>query len=183
MLATTNDLFRFWMTPWSAPLRAACVWVERFGPPISGKRPDTAAPTWVRPLFLQRWVAQAITARLAWLEAHAELATDRYGNESEPCWEPVAWLSYDRRCLRDLCEETLRWMVGMEVERLLRIAQEPPSLVGGMEWTQAALGASEHIAQVYAELKRRHKAMRARAIVREDLRAFITWQPASAATE
>ena len=178
MRATTPDLLGFWLTPWSAPLRAACVWIERFGPPISGRQPDTTAPRWVRPLFLQRWVAQAITARLAWLEAHPALAADRYGAESKPCWEPVAWVSYERRCLRDLCEATLLRIFGMEVERLLRIVQEPPGLVGSVEWTEAALGASEHVAQVYGELKRRHRAMQARAMLREELRCFVTWQPA-----
>lgn len=37
------------------------------------------------------------------------------------------------------------------------------------------IGASEHLAQVYAELKRRHKAMPARAILREALRQFVAW--------
>ncbi len=176
MRATINDLFLFWMTPWSQPLRRACVWIERFGPPISGKRPDKDAPNWLRPLCLQRWVAQAITARLAWMSAHPERAGYRFGRESEPCWDEVAWVSYDRRCLRELGEDTLRWIFGMEVERLLRIVQEAPSLVGGMEWTQATLGASEHVAQVYAELKRRRKAVRARGMLREDLRRFVTWE-------
>jgi hypothetical protein len=34
------------------------------------------------------------------------------------------------------------------------------------------LGACEHIAQIYAELKRRHKAMRARAMLREQLQRY-----------
>jgi hypothetical protein len=181
MLATTDHLLTFWMTPWSAPLRSACIWIDRFGPPISGKKPDSVAPNWVRPLFLQRWVAQAISARLVWLEAHPDLAADRHGHESTPCWEEVAWASYDRRCLRELAEATLLRIFGMEVERLLRIVQEPPGLVGAWEWTLASLGASEHLAQLYAELKRRHRAARARAILREELRRFITWHPAAVA--
>ena len=52
----------------------------------------------------------------------------------------------------------------MEVERLLRIAEESPALVGNGDWTSAALASSEQIAQLYAELKRRHNAVRARAI-------------------
>src|SRR5690242_14493871 len=167
MFATTDDLLLFWCTPWSETLRAACVWIARFGPPISGQQPDKAAPRWLRPLCLQRWVGQAIAARLAWMREYPERAAYRFGRESEPCWEPVAWVSYERRCLRDLCEETLLSIFGMEVERLLRIVQEPPLLVGAADWTQAALGASEHVAQVYAELKRRHKARRARFLLRE----------------
>ena len=63
-----------------------------------------------------------------------------------------------------------------EVERLLRIVRELPALIGEDIWASAALSACEHVAQVYAELKRRHKAMRARAMLREELRRFITWQ-------
>ena len=185
MCGTMDDLMTFWLTPWSKPLREACVWVTRFGPPLSGKKPDTEAPKWVRPLFLQRWVAQAIAERLAWLDAHPDLADDRFGQESETDWEHVTWTFAEPRCLRELCEATLLWMFNCEVERLLRIIQEPPTLVGSCEWTQAALVACGHIAQVYAELRRRqpagagyHKAKRARAIVREELRRFVTWQRA-----
>ncbi len=54
--------------------------------------------------------------------------------------------------------------------------QEPPGLVGDDDWTRATLGASEHLAQVYHELRRRHNAARARCIVREALRCFVAWQ-------
>ena len=90
----------------------------------------------------------------------------------------MAWASYPRRCLRELREETLLRIFGMEVERLLRIAEESPLLAGTGDWTSAALGASEHIAQLYAELKRRHKAQRARAILSLELRQYVDWQPA-----
>jgi hypothetical protein len=180
MRMTTPDLLSFWCTPWSEPLRRACVWLTRFGPPISGQQPDQAAPRWLRPLCLQRWVGQAIAARLAWMRQHPERAAYRFGRESEPCWQAVAWASYERRCLRELAEETLLVIFGMEVERLLRIMQEPPMLVGDLDWTRATLGACEHLAQVYGELKRRHKAMHTRALVREELRGYITWQRAAA---
>ena len=176
MSATIDDLLIFWMTPWSQPLRDTCIWLKRFGRPISGKRPNRLAPNWLRPLFFQRWVAQAIAARLAWIEAHADQPAYRFGCESEPGWTAVAWASYDRRCLRDLPEETLLGIFGREVERLLRIMQEPPGLVGDDDWTRATLGASEHLAQVYHELRRRHNAVRARYILREELRRFVTWQ-------
>jgi hypothetical protein len=183
MRVTTPALLSFWCTPWSETLRNACVWIARFGPPISGKQPDEDAPNWLRPLCLQRWVGKAIAARLAWMREHPERAAYCYGPESEPCWEPVAWVRYDWRCLRALAVETLLYIFGMEVERLLRIVQEPPALVGDADWTRAALGASEHLAQVYAELRRRQppgkgqsKAIRARFILREELRRYVTWE-------
>jgi glutamyl-tRNA reductase len=69
-------------------------------------------------------------------------------------------------------------MVGIEVERLLRIADAEPCLVGTTGWTCTALSTCEHLAQLYAELKRRHKAQQARAIIREELRQFVEWQEA-----
>jgi hypothetical protein len=170
------DLVSFWLMPWSAPFRHACVWVTRLGAPLQGKQPDKDAPNWLRPLCVQRWVGQAVAARLAWLAAHPEVDAWRFGHESEPAWVEAAYARYDWRCLRAFTDSLLLWLFGMEVERLARIAQEAPALVGSGEWTRAALGAFEHIAQIYAELKRRHKAMQARALLREDLRACITWQ-------
>ncbi len=183
MRGTMHDLMTFWLTPWSQPLRDACEWVARDGPPLSGKRPDSDAPAWVRPLFLQRWVARAIAARLAWLREHPDLAGQRFGKESETDWTCVVWTFAEPRCLRELCEETLLWIFNCEVERLLRIAQESPLVVGNGAWTQAALVACAHLARVYAELRRRHRAMQAKAIVREELRRFVTWNEGAAALQ
>jgi hypothetical protein len=167
------DAITFWTTPWSQPFRAACL---RFTPetqPVLGQPcPDRYAPNWLRPLCLQRWVGQAIAARLA---ADPDTTAYRYKRESEPCWEPVAWVSYPRPILRSFADHTLLWIFSMEVERLLRIAQEDPRLAGVAYWTCAVLGASEHLAQLYRELKRRHKAMRAREMLREELRRFLAY--------
>ena len=91
----------------------------------------------------------------------------------------MAWGSYQRPILRQMGEVWRLWLFLQEVECLLRVAQEHAGLVGGTNWTGAALCASEHIAQVYGELKRCHKAMRARALLREELRRFVAWQDAS----
>jgi hypothetical protein len=139
MLFLAVDLVAFWLMPWSAPFRRACLWFTPDTQPLQGRQPDKDAPKWLRPLFLQRWVGQAVAARLAWLQAHPEADPYRFGHESEPAWVAAAWASYDRRCLRELSEKTLLWIFGMEVERLLRIAQEAPALVGQGVWTKAAL--------------------------------------------
>lgn len=175
MLVLTPEVVDFWMMPWSAPFRAACRWFTPETQPLRGRKSNQTAPRWLRPLFLQSWVGRTVAARLAWLDAHPQAARYRYGRESEPRWVDAAWASYQRPILRAFSEARLLWMFGMEVERLLRIAEEHPSLAGGVDWTCAALGASEHIAQVYAELKRRHKAMPARAMLREELRRFVEW--------
>ncbi|HLW03892.1 MAG TPA: hypothetical protein VKT82_34915 [Ktedonobacterales bacterium] len=176
MLVVMAQFINFWLTPWSAPFRAACLWFTPDTQPLQGRKPNTLAPQWVRPFFVQRWVGEAIAARLA---ANPATTAYRFGHDSDPDWEAAAWASYPRAILRQLDEHLLLGIVGMEVERLLRIAQEHPGLVGQMEWTGAALSASEHLAQLYAELKRRHKAMQARALLREELRRFVEWDAAS----
>jgi hypothetical protein len=175
-----SDLVDFWTRPWSAPFRQACIWVTRLGAPLYGRKPDTDAPNWLRPFFLQRWVGQAIAA---WLGTHPNVTAYRYGRKSEPCWKEASWSVYDRRDLRDQSEDGLLWLFGVGVECLQRVAQEPPALVGCAEWTGAALCASAQIVQIYAELKRRHKAMRARALLREALRQFVAWEPGNDAEE
>jgi hypothetical protein len=178
MLARAPVIVDFWTMPWSKPFRAACRWFTPETQPLRGRKANTDAPTWLRPLFLHGWVGRAIAARLAWLEAHPQAERYRYGKESQPCWDAVAWTRYEPRHLRAFDETLLLWLFGMEVERLLRIAEEHPGVAGGADWTCAALGASEHLAQVYAELRRRHHAMPARALLREALRQFVTWDDA-----
>ncbi len=173
-------LVSFWVTPWSQPFRAICRWFTLNEQPIQGHariQSNQIAPSFVRPLLLQRWVAQAIAARLAWLEAHPQETPFRYGKESEPCWHEVAWKRYDWRILRQFKDDMLLWIFGMEVERLLRITDADPRFVGSGCWTCAVLGASEHLAQLYQELKRRHTMKPARAMLRQELRRFVDWQP------
>jgi hypothetical protein len=181
-----TDLVDFWLMPWSAAFRDACCWIALLGAPLCGSKPDTDAPRWLRPLCLQRWVGQAIAARLAWLREHPDAPAYRFASESEPCWTEDAAARYDRRDLNEHDEAALFRLFNVEVERLLRAAQEAPKLVGEGDWTCAALGAHARIAQLYAELKRRHpreeqsqhgsrqwKAMRARALLRAELRRFV----------
>ncbi len=181
-----TDLVDFWLMPWSAPFRAACCWIALLGAPLQGSKPDDDAPGWLRPLCLQRWVGQAIAARLLWLREHPDAPAYRFEAESEPRWTEAAASCCDRLDLRDHDEAALLRRFGVEVERLLRVAQEAPRLVGGGDWTCAALGAQARIAQVYAELKRRPpregqsqpggrqwKATRARALLRAELRRFV----------
>jgi hypothetical protein len=175
MLFPAADLVSFWISSWSAPFRAACLWIDPPPLRLGSACAPPPAPRWLRPLCVQRWVAQAITARLDWLKQHPETPY-RFGRESEPCWQEAAWATYDRACLRTLNEETLRWLFGVEVERLLRLAQESPTLVGQGDWTKAALGVTEHVAQLYHELRRRCKAGQARAMLREELQRFVAWE-------
>src|ERR1051326_1143422 len=131
MLALNRDLIDFWLMPWSAFFRATCLWFTLDTQPIQGRPPEKEPPRWMRPLFLQRWVAQAVTTRL---KANPSTTAYRFGKESESCWDAVAWLRYDWRILRQFNEDILLWIFGMEADRLLRIAQEHPSMVGQVQW-------------------------------------------------
>ena len=145
MLVMNDHLITFWLLPWSKPFRAACHWFALGTQPMQGRaHPDKEAPRCLRPLFLQRLVGQAAAARLAWLQAHPLATRYRYGRESEPRWFNAAWASYERCILREFADAMLLWIFGMEVEQLVRIAEEHPSLVGQVEWVCATLGAREY---------------------------------------
>jgi hypothetical protein len=185
MNITPADLAAFWSAPWSVPFRAACRWLA----PDAQTRvsPDAQPPAWLRPLCLQRWVGQAIAARLAWMRAHPAAALYRYsgsfdeGDPSIPYWADMATSSYTRLWLQHQEDDALLWRWNVEVERLLRVSEAPPCLVGENDWARSALGVALRLAQLYAELKRRHKARRARALLRDELRRYITWDYRAAA--
>lgn len=181
MQLTPADLDAFWSAPWSLPLRNGCRWLARQTLPVVVPTPAPKVSNRLRPLCVQRWVGQAVAARLAWMRANPDLAAYRYAKESMPCWTEMAIASYDRRCLRELSEGRVLWLWGMEVERLLRIVDTPPELIGERLWALAVLGVCEHLSYLYAELKRRHKAMPARALLREEMRGYVEWDYRTAA--
>ena len=180
MMFSSDDLAAFWSAPWSVPIRSACRWLA----PEAQTRtaPEPKPPTWLRPLCLQRWVGQTVLARLAWMQSHPQAALYRYSGSSDerdpsiPCWIEKGTISYDWHELHFLEEAAicLRWEI--EVERLLRTCEAPPALLGQDTWARAVLRICEHLTQLYTELKRRQGARRARYLLRERLRHYITWQ-------
>lgn len=182
---TDAELSSFWSAAWSVPFRSACRWLT--SDEKTNVSPDAEPPTWLKPLCVQRWVGQAIGARLAWMRDHPEAALYRYSgayDESDPsipCWTEKGTVFYDWHELREFEEERILWRWNVEVERLLRTSEAPPFLLGEDAWTRAVLRVCEHLNQLYGELKRRHRAMRARAILREELRAYIHWDYRAAA--
>ena len=185
MQMTETDLAAFWAAAWSLPFRAACRWLT----PEAQMRvsPDVKPAAWLTPLCLQRWVGQAVAGRLAWMRAHPEAALYRYsgpfdaGDPSIPYWADMAASCYTPLWLHHQEDDDLLWRWNVEVERLLRISEAPPCLVGEEAWARAALGVALRLSQVYAELKRRHKARRARARLRAELREYVTWDYRAAA--
>lgn len=185
MFFTAPELAAFWSAAWSVPFRRACRWLAPDAQ--TNISLDARPPKQIAPRCVQRWVGQTIQARLAWMRAHPEAAAYRYSGPYDECdpsiprWTDRADVPYDRRILRISPEGHLLWRWNVEVERLLRISEAPPALVGADDWARAALGVSQRLSQLYAELKRRHRAMRARAILRDELRAYIEWDYRAAA--
>jgi hypothetical protein len=167
MTLTPAELDAFWFAPWSLPVRSACRWLS-LAEKARGARP-TPAPQRLRPRCLQRRVGQAVAARLAWRQAHPEAALYRSSGASDvadlsiPCWTDKAPGPSEQQPLRAVTEDRLLWGWEVEVERLWRSSETPPSLLGWEVWTQAVLGVGGHLAQLYGELQRGHGARRARS--------------------
>ncbi|HEY7357216.1 MAG TPA: hypothetical protein VH590_12140, partial [Ktedonobacterales bacterium] len=140
-MSTWTPFQSFWSSPWAASLRAACVWLKREPAPVVPATPDSLAPGWIRPLCLQRQIGKAIAARLAWMRQHPDQAAFLFPETSIPGWTRFFWTPYERRALRSWSDEWLLFHFQLEVERLLRIMQTPPALIGEEDWTLAALGA------------------------------------------
>ena len=160
-----------WLTVW-CPLLRACPGL-RFN-----DLPMLDLPRWplvrrLGPVFLQRWVAQAVANRLAW-QQHSWITPHfyQYGHESDLSWERAARLAYPRAILREMSEASLRWRFGVQVEYLLRLV-EPGSALSAEQRLLALGGTSLHVAQVYAEWKRRCGWRQAREIVRDALAPFL----------
>ncbi|HEU5370083.1 MAG TPA: hypothetical protein VFU69_16550 [Ktedonobacterales bacterium] len=175
-MSTWTPFQSFWSSPWAASLRAACVWLKREPAPVVPDTPDSLAPGWIRPLCLQRQIGKAIAARIAWMRAHPDQAAFLYPEDSIPGWTRFFWTPYQRQALRSWSDEWLLFHFQLEVERLLRIMQTPPALIGEEDWTLAALGACGHLAQVYHEFTRRYWVRRVRSFVGDVLHAYVTWE-------
>ena len=126
---------------------------------------------------MQRWVGQAIAARPVWMRQHPDRATYLYPEYSIPLWTRAAWTPFARSALCLWSDEWMLELFQLEVERLLRLIQTPPALLGEAVWTRSALGTCEHLAQLYGELRRRYNARGIRVCVQQILRAYVTWEP------
>ena len=151
--------------------------------PVVPATPDALAPGWIRPLCVQREIGQAIAARLAWLRQHPDAAGYLYDDYTIPLWTRAGWTPFAQSALRAWSDEWLLLLFQVETERLLRILQAPPALLGEAVWTPAALGACEHLAQLYHEFRRRYGARAVRRFVRRALVEYIYWEPPREAFE
>ncbi len=130
MLSTWTPFQSFWSSPWSAPLRNACVWLTQVPGPVVPHTPDALAPGWIRPLCVQREIGKAIAARLKWQRQHPDAAGYLYDEITIPLWTQAGWTPYAQSALHAWIDERLLLLGQVETERLLRILQAPPKLLG-----------------------------------------------------
>ena len=108
---------------------------------------------------------------------HPDAAGYLYDEYTIPLWTPAGWTPFAQSALRAWSDERLLLLFQVETERLLRILQAPPKLLGEAVWTRAVLGACEHLAQLYHEFRRRSGARAVRRFVRRALVEYIYWEP------
>ncbi len=171
---TSADLVSFWSSSWGVPLRSACRWLS-----LEVKRraePGVPVAWRLGTQCLSRWVGQAIAARWAWLKAHPDAPHYCSPEDSAPVWAALVLPPYDRGWLRTFNEEwDFLWAVRFEAERLMRLLDYPPVLIGEEEWTTAVLALCARLNLVYGELKRRYRAKQARAFLQAVLAQFVVW--------
>lgn len=175
MCFTVAEVHSFLVARWSQPLRAACPALSEQAHQCVNRETSAPVPNWARPQYFQRWLGETITRRTAQQRRLPGAPRYRFGRRSEPCWSQTCTHPIDTRPLRRLPEDEIRWYMGMGLERLYRITQTPQWEIGEDLWTQTLLSACQYLGQLYRELLRRCKARRAREVVQEALRTFLTW--------
>jgi hypothetical protein len=129
-------------------------------------------PVKMFPYFVLEQVCAAIEACHQYMvEQGIELAI-RYGRDSSVYDLDAPFAGYTRHWLRWTSDEQLRRALGWEVERLQRVHETTLESITPAERAAMTLIAAERLAQVYRELRRRHKAAVARAWLQEELAAM-----------
>ena len=179
MLAVAPDLVSFWLMPWSEPFRAACLWFTLDTQPLRGKqaRQRRARSGCARSSFS---AGSARPSPPGWpgsrrIQRRGAIALKTNPPPAGTRWPgPAIPGAACANCAKKRCCASLAW----KSSGCCALPRSRPC------WWATATGpaprwaASEHIAQLYAELKRRHKAQRARAILSLELRQYVEWQPA-----
>jgi hypothetical protein len=125
------------------------------------------------PYFLIQQICRAIEACHDFMIANGIQIATRYGEFSAVYDVFAPTQPYPRGSLRKFYDDReLALALGWEIERLQQVKETYLDSITLDERRETALLAAERIAQVYCELRRRHKAARARQMVQEELAAM-----------
>ena len=161
----------FWSSVWAAPVRAALG--ETCLDALLVDLPNWPVVRQFGALCVQRVIARAIVARLAWLRENHIPLLPRYEGDSKVEWEQLAMRPTIWQNQSELSEWDLHFSFGLLTEWLIHMLAAPADAVSPALRVTAMAGACGHIARIYAEWKRRVGAAEARAIIREDLLHYL----------
>ena len=165
--------FSFWQAHWAAPLHAALGDACPVAFPFPSSLPRWPVLRALGPLWLQRQVAAAVLTRLAWQQQRGgfiawpyEILITSIG------WEAIANEGIALETRREMTDDFLRWLFGLQLEMLSRLlaGRGPFSQELGL---RAVAGSCWRVALLYGELCRRCHHAQARLIVQEELRRFL----------
>ena len=161
----------FWSSVWAAPVRASLgeTWLDA----LLIDLPNWPVVRQFGPLCVQRLIARAIVARLAWLREHHIPLLPRYEQDSAVCWECLAMKPSVWQNMAELDEWELHTCFGLLTEWLLHMVAAPADAVSPALRAAAIAGACGRLARIYAEWRRRCGWRVARAIIREDLLHYV----------
>ena len=161
----------FWNAVWDEPAQAALG--VSYADALSSDLPDWPVLRRLGPLCVQRMIARAVVARLAWLREHHIPVLLRLEGDSLICWDDALTRPLPRSCLREASEWEVDGYVGLYTEWLVHLINLPEEDVNQAVRLAALAGICGRLAQVYAEWKRRHGWRQARALLREALRHYL----------
>lgn len=167
-----------WSWVWDAPVRA--LFGETFADAFLPDAPCWPVPRTLGPVCVQRMIARAVVARLTWLREQHVPIFPRFGADSVWDWAEAATHREPSGFLRSLAESRLHWLIGVQLDWLLHMLVLPEDDAPAPLRLVAFVGTCGRLAQYYAELKRRHGAGQARALLREDLLHYLGPQAAVA---
>ena len=174
--------YLFWFAVWAAPVRAGlgAATADLFTADLPAWLPNWPVVRQFEALCVQRVIARAIVARLAWLRDKHIPLLPRYEQDSAVCWESLAMKPSVWQNMAELDEWELDSCFGLLTEWLLHMLNAPADAVLPALRVAALAGACGRVARVYAEWRRRYGAKRAREVLRDGLRHYVGPQAVAA---
>ena len=158
----------FWNTVWQPFVLARRLLT------FADSLPPRHLPNWpvlrvLGPLCIQRVIADAVTARIAWLYKYHLVADARFGVFTPDKWEEITAARFPRKKLRSWHAEGIRLLVAVSIDGLAQLVILSPDNSPPAEKLLVVVCLCSRLAQFYAELCRRFGYKAARAMLAEDI--------------